>query len=152
MDVFNRCYGDITMSKKEKKKTIAWDLIPNQYEYRIILVLSNERFDQICIKLNEKFNFGYIKDKDFKKNEPNPGPCVICNEDERICAIILDEFSNSLHNQCTLTHELMHVSTLISNNIGLKINEETTESWAYFMSFYYKVCMECLLEYVKDNK
>ena len=137
---------------KEKKKTIAWDLIPNQYEYRIILVLSNENFDKICIKLNKQFKFGYIKNKDFKKDEPNPGPCVICNNDERICAIILDEFSNTVHNQCTLVHELTHVSTLISDNVGLKINEETTESWAYFISFYYKVCIECLLEHLKEEE
>jgi hypothetical protein len=135
-----------------KKQTICWDLIPNQYEYKILLVLSNERYDIICNKLNKHHDLGYKEGREFQRNEPHPGPCTIVNPEKRICVILLERFENSVYDQCTLAHELFHVVTTISNNVGLKINDETTEAWAYFQSFYLKVCLECLLEHLEEIK
>lgn len=133
-----------------KKQTICWDLIPNQYEYKILLVLSNERYDIICNKLNKHHDLGYKEGREFQCNEPHPGPCTIVNPEKRLCAIILENFENSVYDQCTLAHELFHVVTTISDNVGLKINDETTEAWAYFHSFYLKVCLECLNEHLEE--
>jgi len=131
-----------------KLKTIVWDLIPNQYEYKILLVLSQDSFHNICTKLNKQYDFGYREGVDYYKNDPISIPCCIANDENRICAIILNEYNNTIYDQTTIAHELFHVMTCISTNIGLNMNQETTEAWAYFISFYLKVCLECLNEYL----
>jgi hypothetical protein len=136
----------------KEQQTIAWDLIPNQYEYKMILVLSTESFHTICTKLNKHYGFDYREGIDYNKNDEISLPCCICNDDKRICAILIDKFTNSVYDQTTLTHELFHAMTIISENVGLKINQETTEAWAYFLSFYLKVCLECLKEHLKQSK
>lgn len=144
------------MTKKNKNKnkqhTVVWNLIPNQYEYQILLVLSTESFHNICKKLNKEYDFDYREGIDYNRNEEITIPCCIANDEKRICAIILNEYSNSVFDQTSLAHELFHISTIISDNIGLQINQETTEAWAYFMSFYLKICLECLNEHLEESK
>ncbi len=131
-------------------ESVSWELPPNIFEYKIILVLSNENFDKICRKLNKKFDFGYTEGKDFTYNEPHPGPCIIANEEKRICAILLPEWNNNSYDYSVLAHEIVHIITLISGDIEQTVDNNTTETWAYLMSFYLRVCIDCLNEHINE--
>jgi hypothetical protein len=137
---------------KKNKETVCWELIPNIFEYKILLILSDESFYTVVKKLNKNYNFGWEEGKDFDKSMTHVSdPCVIANEDERMCAILLPDWTDSTHDHSVLAHELTHIITLISENIQQGINQITTETWAYFMSFYMKVCIECLNEHLDEE-
>ena len=130
----------------------VWRLPPNIYEFEVLLVLSPEKFGDIIPILNEKYNLGYLEGKDYKKDEDNDCPCCLINSENRIAAIMLSGYNNTEIEIAYIAHELFHVITAIGNNVGLKINEHTTEAWAYFISFYIEIILIELNKWLKEKE
>lgn len=131
--------------------TTVWTLAPNQYERTIYLVLSEEPFYDIITLLNEKYNFGWEESVDFAKDDDFSAPCTITNDEKFKIAVILNNFDGSIKCFSSLVHELYHVMTHISERTGAKMNDETTEHWAYFLSFYTDMCLQVLDEHSKSK-
>lgn len=130
----------------------VWRLPPNIYEFEVLLVLSPEKFGDIIPILNKKYNLGYIEGKDYKKDEENDSPCCLTNSENRIAVIMLSSYNNTEIEIACIAHELFHVITAIGNNVDLKINEHTTEAWAYFMSFYTHIILIELNKWLKEKE
>ena len=131
--------------------TTVWTLIPNQYERDIYLVLSDESFYDIVTLLNDKYEFGWQDGIDFKKDDTLTAPCTIANDETFKIVIILNKFDGSVKSYSNLAHEIYHVMTHISNSVDAEMTDETTEHWAYFLSFYMDICGQVLNEHLKEK-
>ena len=137
---------------KATDKTTVWTLIPNQYERQIYLVLSSESFYDVIKILNDKYGFDWIEGTDFNKNDDHKAPITVINGDGFKLAIILDKFTGDYKDYSVLAHEIYHVMTNIAKETGADMNDDTSEHWAYFLSFYMDCCSQCLLETQKKKK
>ncbi len=118
----------------------VWELEPNQYEYQIFLILSDSSYEDIINILNEKHNFNIENKSSFSM------PCTVIDENTNKIAIILNDFNKSIYDYKVLSHEIFHIITYIADNRNININSHTSECWAYFMSFYIELCLQCLNE------
>lgn len=129
----------------------VWKLAPNIYEFDIFLAISSEKLYDIISIFNKKYNLGYIEGEDFTKDEENNTPQCLVNTENRIAIILLPSFTYTPDDIASIAHELLHIITVIGSDINLKINETTTEAWAYFISFYMKIILEELKIYLDEK-
>lgn len=134
----------------EKKETVVWELIPNQYEWNILLCLSKESYLDLINMFNEKY------DLDFDQNLiafPDINPVTLFNFDKRKAIIVLREYNQQCSDYSTLAHEITHIITAIGQALNIPIDfDNTTEVWAYFMSFYMDICIQSLNEHINSKK
>lgn len=143
------------MKKKKNKDNIinVWRLIPNQFEFDMYLCLSNNRpIKELIPIFNQKYGLDFdMKLIDTCKDQNSD--CTLFNYQKKLIIIVLNEYTQSAMNYATISHQIFHIITFISDSLNIPIDHEhTTEVWAYFMSFYVNVCIEILNDYLKGEK
>lgn len=129
----------------------VWELIPNQYNYDIYLCLSNESSLDTYNLLNEKYCLEFEPGINFDDTLDIVNSTCAANQELRKCVIILNKFENTIEDQTHLIHELFHMITIIADNIHMEISQTTSEAWAYFIDFYYKICVLSLSEHLENK-
>lgn len=132
--------------KRVKDSIKLFQLLPNQYEIDVFLCVSELPTPEIIPYLNETLDLGF--DYDTLRNFDADCPMTIFSAKLPKAVVVLRSVDNVIDYSSILAHELMHVATFISAVVDININhEETSEVWAYFMSFYMTVCMEIVSRY-----
>ena len=130
---------------KMKKSLTLFRLIPNQFEIDLYLCLSELPVPEIIDFLDEElelhFERGYIE-------RELDCPSTFFGLGDARAVIVLRNWDDILNVAPILAHEMMHVITYVSSIVATNINhEETSEVWAYFMSFYMTICLALIKEH-----
>lgn len=135
---------------KMKKSLTLFRLIPNQFEIDLYLCLSELPVPEIIDFLDEElelhFERGYIE-------RELDCPSTFFGLGDARAVIVLRSWDDLLNVAPILAHEMMHVVTYVSSIVATNINhEETSEVWAYFMSFYMTICLALIKEHNEQSK
>ena len=116
---------------------------PNQWNWRLFLAINDdgESLNDILNHLNEKEGCEFLLNDD---DEISP-PCFAAEKDSLIGVICIDKFTFTPKDVMFVIHELTHMMIVISEVNGCKINDATTECWAYFMGNMTQMLLEILI-------
>ena len=134
----------IAVEKKSKNKNVVmFQLLPNQYEIDLYLCLTKVPVPTIIPYLNETLELGFDETTDIDMESDCPSTFFGLKTPRAV--IVLKDWDDPVMYAPILAHELMHVVTYISSIVSIDVDHlNTSEVWAYFMSFYMAVGMELI--------
>ena len=136
---------------KENKKVVLFQLLPNQYEIDLYLCLTKVPVPSIIDYLNETLDLGFDETTDIDTTSDCPSTFFGLKTPKAV--IVLKEWEDPVFTAPILAHEIMHVITYVSEIVSVDIDHlNTSEVWAYFMSFYMAVGMELIKQHMKTEK
>ena len=136
---------------KENKKVVLFQLLPNQYEIDLYLCLTRVPVPSIIEYLNETLDLGFDENTDIDMESDCPSTFFGLKTPKAV--IVLKEWEDPTFIAPILAHEIMHVITYVSSIVSVDIDHlNTSEVWAYFMSFYMAVGMELIKQHIKSEK
>lgn len=138
-------------NKKTNKNVMMFQLLPNQYEIDLYLCLTKVPVPSIIPYLNETLDLGFDENTDIDMESDCPSTFFGLKTPKAV--IVLKDWEDPVYTAPILAHELMHVVTYISSIVSVDIDHlNTSEVWAYFMSFYMAVGMELIRLKMNDDK
>ena len=147
----NKKSSKTSIKTKETKNVVIFQLLPNQYEIDLYLCLTKVPVPQIINYLNETLDLGFDENTDIDMESDCPSTFFGLKTPKAV--IVLKEWEDPIFTAPILAHEIMHVITYISSIVSVDIDHlNTSEVWAYFMSFYMAVGMELIRQHIKSEK
>lgn len=122
---------------------------PNQWNWRIFLAICNndENINDIVFHLNNKEKC-YFNNKIANIDTP----CFICDPENLIGVICINNFQLNSKDVSICVHELIHLMIYISNISGCEINLNTSECWAYFIGSMTQMMIEILYQHFNEER
>lgn len=122
---------------------------PNQWNWRIFLAICNndENINDIVFHLNNKEKC-YFNNKIANINTP----CFVCDSENLIGVICINNFQLNSKDVSICVHELIHLMIYISNISGCEINLNTSECWAYFIGSMTQMMIEILYQHFNEER
>lgn len=122
---------------------------PNQWNWRIFLAICNndENINDIVFHLNNKEKC-YFNNKIVNIDTP----CFICDPENLIGVICINNFQLNSKDVSICVHELIHLMIYISNISGCEINLNTSECWAYFIGSMTQMMIEILYQHFNEER
>lgn len=140
-----------TNTKTKNNNAILFQLLPNQYEIDLYLCLTKVPVPSIIDYLNETLDLGFDENTDIDMESDCPSTFFGLKTPKAV--IVLKEWEDPVFTAPILAHEIMHVITYVSSIVSVDIDHlNTSEVWAYFMSFYMAVGMELIKQHIKSEK
>lgn len=147
----NKKSSKTNIKTKETKNVVLFQLLPNQYEIDLYLCLTKVPVPQIIGYLNETLDLGFDENTDIDTESDCPSTFFGLKTPKAV--IVLKEWEDPVFTAPILAHEIMHVITYVSSIVSVDIDHlNTSEVWAYFMSFYMAVGMELIKQHIKAEK
>lgn len=131
-------------------KFYMWTLIPNQYEWDIHLCLANNATNEQLLQVfNQNYNLQFEQEDWCSQINP----CTLFNVNNRTAIIVLRSYNKRYTDYSILSHQILHIITMIAQQYNIPIDfDNTTEVWAYFMSFYMDICIQTLDQHLMQQK
>ena len=122
---------------------------PNQWNWRIFLAICDdeENINDIVFHLNNKEKC-YFNNKIANINTP----CFICDPENLIGVVCINNFQLNSKDISICVHELIHLMIYISNISGCEINLNTSECWAYFIGSMTQMMIEILYQHFNEER
>ena len=122
---------------------------PNQWNWRIFLAIcdNEENINDIVFHLNNKEKC-YFNNKIANINTP----CFICDPENLIAVVCINNFQLNSKDISICVHELIHLMIYISNISGCEINLNTSECWAYFIGSMTQMMIEILYQHFNEER
>lgn len=122
---------------------------PNQWNWRIFLAIcdNEENINDIVFHLNNKEKC-YFNNKIANINSP----CFICDPENLIGVVCINNFQLNSKDISICVHELIHLMIYISNISGCEINLNTSECWAYFIGSMTQMMIEILYQHFNEER
>ena len=122
---------------------------PNQWNWRIFLAIcdNEENINDIVFHLNNKEKC-YFNNKIANIN----APCFICEPENLIGVVCINNFQLNSKDISICVHELIHLMIYISNISGCEINLNTSECWAYFIGSMTQMMIEILYQHFNEER
>ena len=122
---------------------------PNQWNWRIFLAIcdNEENINDIVFHLNNKEKC-YFNNKIANINTP----CFICDPENLIGVVCINNFQLNSKYISICVHELIHLMIYISNISGCEINLNTSECWAYFIGSMTQMMIEILYQHFNEER
>lgn len=122
---------------------------PNQWNWRIFLAIcdNEENINDIVFHLNNKEKC-YFNNKIANINTP----CFICDPENLIGVVCINNFQLNSKDISICVHELIHLMIYISNISGCEINLNTSECWAYFIGSMTQMMIEILYQHFNEER
>ena len=122
---------------------------PNQWNWRIFLAIcdNEENINVIVFHLNNKEKC-YFNNKIANINTP----CFICDPENLIGVVCINNFQLNSKDISICVHELIHLMIYISNISGCEINLNTSECWAYFIGSMTQMMIEILYQHFNEER
>ena len=122
---------------------------PNQWNWRIFLAIcdNEENINDIVFHLNNKEKC-YFNNKIANINTP----CFICDPENLIGVVCINNFQLNSKDISICVHELIHLMLYISNISGCEINLNTSECWAYFIGSMTQMMIEILYQHFNEER
>lgn len=140
-----------TNTKTKNNNAILFQLLPNQYEIDLYLCLTKAPVPSIIDYLNETLDLGFDENTDIDMESDCPSTFFGLKTPKAV--IVLKEWEDPVFTAPILAHEIMHVITYVSSIVSVDIDHlNTSEVWAYFMSFYMAVGMELIKQHIKNER
>ena len=140
-----------TNKKAKNNNLVLFQLLPNQYEIDLYLCLTRVPVPEIIGYLNDTLDLGFDENTDIDMESDCPSTFFGLKTPKAV--IVLKEWEDPVFTAPILAHEIMHVITYVSSIVSVDIDHlNTSEVWAYFMSFYMTVGMELIKQHIKSEK
>ena len=122
---------------------------PNQWNWRIFLAIcdNEENINDIVFHLNNKEKC-FFNNKSANVNTP----CFICDPENLIGVVCINNFQLNSKDISICVHELIHLMIYISNISGCEINLNTSECWAYFIGSMTQMMIEILYQHFNEER
>ena len=122
---------------------------PNQWNWRIFLAIcdNEENINDIVFHLNNTEKC-YFNNTIANINTP----CFICDPENLIGVVCINNFQLNSKDISICVHELIHLMIYISNISGCEINLNTSECWAYFIGSMTQMMIEILYQHFNEER